>query len=277
MAAFPTGDLQTRPTSRERHPWLRRLSWIAILVGGVLAYVVVLATMLSTHNLNYFPALLLIGSITVPMTVLVFAEEGGRFLPVPPWSVIMTAIVGGIVGVVAAGVVEYSTVRQLHAAPMVLVGLIEEASKLIVPVLLYLIWRPQEPRGGIVIGVASGMGFATLETMGYGFQALLAAHSISAVDTTLLLRGILSPACHIAWTGLTVAMLWRIRAARHTGRAIVTFLVVYLIASGFHAVWDRSTSPLVHLVIALIGFIALMIFIFLSHRRRRPAGSDRPA
>lgn len=274
MAAVPTDEVQTRPTGREAHPWLRRLSWIAILVGGVLAYGVVLATMISTRNLNYFPALLLIGSITVPMTVLVFAEEGGRFLPVPPWSVIMTAIVGGIVGVVAAGVVEYSTMRQLHTVPLVLVGLIEEASKLIVPALLYLIWRPQEPRGGIVIGVASGMGFATLETMGYGFQALLAAHSISAVDTTLLLRGILSPACHIAWTGLTVAMLWRIRAARHRGRAVVAFVVVYLLASGFHAVWDSSTIPLVHLVIAVIGFIELMIFIFLSHHRRRPVSSS---
>lgn len=55
-------------------------------------------------------------------------------------------------------------------APLLLIGLIEEASKLIVPVLLHLIWRPRYARGGIVIGVASGTGFATLETVGYGFR-----------------------------------------------------------------------------------------------------------
>jgi protease PrsW len=88
---------------------------------------------------------------------------------------------------------------------MVLVAVIEEAAKLIVPVILYLLWRPNNPRVGITIGIASGMGFATLETMGYGFQALLAG-GIAAVDDTLLLRGL---------TGMTVAMLWRIRTADH--------------------------------------------------------------
>ena len=272
VSVGPRDGAVIRPYGRAQNTWLRRLAWIVILVGGVAAYLLVLWAMVSTRNLNFFPALLLIGSITVPMTVLVFAEEGGRFLPVPPWSVIMTAIVGGIVGVVAAGVLEYSTLRQLHTVPMVLIGLIEEASKLIVPLVLYLIWRPTEARGGIVIGVASGMGFATLETMGYGFQALLAAQNLSAVDATLLLRGILSPACHIAWTGLTVAMLWRIRVARHRGAAIGLFVLVYLLASGFHAVWDSSVDLLVHVVIAVIGFVALMIFIFFSHHwRRRPA------
>ena len=85
---------------------------------------------------------------------------------------------------------------------MVFIGLIEEAAKLIVPVALYLLWRPRDARGGVLIGIASGMGFATLETMGYGFQALLSG-GIAAVDQTLLLRALFVPAGHIAWTGRT--------------------------------------------------------------------------
>jgi protease PrsW len=111
----------------------------------------------------------------------------------------------GLIGVLAAGLLEYDTLHRLGALPMVLVAVIEEAAKLIVPVILYLLWQPNNPRGGITIGIASGMGFATLETMGYGFQALLAG-GIAAVDDTLLLRGL---------TGMTVAMLWRIRTADH--------------------------------------------------------------
>ena len=65
----------------------------------------------------------------------------------------------------------------------------------------------------MIIGVASGMGFATLETMGYGFSALLSSGNLAEVDQTLLLRALLSPAGHVAWTGLTAAALWSIPAS----------------------------------------------------------------
>ena len=48
---------------------LRRASWVAVLVLGVVAYVVVLNVMVSTRNLNFFPSLLLLGAVTVPMTI----------------------------------------------------------------------------------------------------------------------------------------------------------------------------------------------------------------
>jgi hypothetical protein len=64
-------------------------------------------------------------------------------------------------------------------------------------------------------------------------------------------------------------MLWRIRGARHHGRAFGTFVLVFLLASGFHFVWDGSRNPIVHLGVAAIGFVALMIFILLSHHRPR--------
>ncbi len=75
---------------------------------------------------------------------------------------------------------------------MLFVGLIEEFAKLVVP------WRcswccARATRAGRRRGGRLGHGFATLETMGYGFQELLRARSIAAVDEELLLRGLLSP------------------------------------------------------------------------------------
>ena len=55
------------------------------------------------------------------------------------------------------------------------------------------------------------MGFAALETIGYGFAAAQASSGIGAVETTLIVRGLLSPAGHGAWTGLVCAVLWRER------------------------------------------------------------------
>lgn len=248
--------------------WLRRISWLAVLIGGVIAYVVVLFVLLTTGNVNFFPALLLIGATTVPVSVLILADVGGRRLALPTWVVLLTAVGGGTVGIIAAGLLEYDTMRRLGAVPMLFVGLIEEASKLIVPVVLYLIFRPHNPRSGVVVGVASGMGFAILETMGYGFQALLSAGGLAAVDTTLLLRGLLSPACHIAWTGMTVAMLWRIRSAHHRGRARVAFAVSFVVAVILHAAWDGSQLLAVHILVAVIGMMALLFFILRAHRGR---------
>lgn len=260
----------TVPTLEERAPALARLSWLLILVGGVLAYAVVLLVLVRTQNVNLFPALLLIGATTVPLSVLALAQGVGTRTPVPTWAVLVTVIAGGVVGVVSAGVLEYDALRRLGALPMLFVGIIEEASKLIVPVLLYLLWRPADPRHGVVIGVASGAGFAALETMGYGFQALLAAGSLAAVDGTLLLRALLSPACHIAWTGLTVAMLWRIGGAARRGPAVLGFLLAYVAAVALHAVWDGSTNVVVHLVVAAIGLAVLAALLVAARRGRGP-------
>jgi len=261
---------QNHPSAVVRH---RSAAWAylfsaGILIGGVVTYLVVLFVMIDTQNVNFFPSLLLVGAITVPMSVLVLANQAGPPSRVPGWATAFTAIVGGVVGVVAAGLLEYDTLHRLGALPMVLVAIIEEAAKLIVPVILYLLWRPNNPRGGIIIGIASGMGFATLETMGYGFQALLAG-GIAAVDDTLLLRGLTSPACHIAWTGMTVAMLWRIRTAAHHVRAFLGFLLTYAVAVTLHAVWDGSTRLAIHVGVAVVGLIVLGAFVIASHREPR--------
>lgn len=246
-------------------PWW----WIAVLLSGVVAYVVVLFVLIETQNINLFPALLLIGSATVPVSVLLLAE-GGREPSVSGWAAGFTAIAGGIVGIIAAAATEFDVLRGLGVLPMLLVGIIEETAKLIVPFLIFLFWKRRDPRGGIVIGVASGMGFAVLETMGYGFQALLAHHNLAEVDATLLLRGILAPACHIAWTGLTTAMLWRIGTGRR--HAVSWFVISFVAAVVLHALWDGSSSLVTHIGIALIGFVALIVFIHLAHgRAERPA------
>lgn len=208
---------------------MRRFSWVLIFVAGVVAYVVVLHVMLDTKNVNFFPSLLLLGAITVRVAVLVFAEGGGRNLPVGPWVIATTAVAGGVVGTVAAGVLEYDTLRTMGTLPMVVVGIIEEGAKLIVPIVVYLGCRPKDPRGGVV--------------------------DIAVVDQTLLLRALLSPAGHVAWTGFTVAMLWRNPTATRRGRAVWAFLGSYAVAVALHATWDGANSLPVHIVVAVVSLV----------------------
>lgn len=270
--------------TREAHPWLRRLAWIGVLLTGIVAYLVLLFVVTVTHYPNFVPALLLVGAITPPMTMLVYAEGGARALPVPLWSVVLTATVGGLVGFIIAGLMEDGASRQLGNPPMVVIATIEEAAKLLVPAVLLLAWRPQDTRGGVVIGVAAGMGFGTLETLGYGYQALQGTRHLAEVDSTLLLRGLVSPASHIAWTGVTVAMLWRIRSSQHRVRAVGMFLLTYVVAVFLHTLWDTIKLIGVQDAIAAFSFVVLMVFILRSHRHaarlhaspQHPPAGERP-
>lgn len=258
-----------------RRPRLARWSWLVVLVVGIVAYLLVLRTLVATDNPNFVPSLILLGSMVVPSTVLVYAASGGRRDVVGAPLLAIVAILGGVLGTVAAGTLEYDTLRRLGTTPMIMVGLIEEASKLIVPVAVLLFSRRRTPEAGVIIGVASGMGFATLETMGYGFTALITSRSLAEVDDTLLLRALLSPAGHVAWTGLTVAALWRIPDAARKGRAILVAVLTFLAAVILHATWDGSNSLVVHAVVAVISFTALMVAIHRSHRPATMASRKR--
>src|SRR6187551_646789 len=94
-----------RPSRARR--LLRRLSWLWVLLAGVGAYLLLLRTLLVTENPNFFPSLILLGSIVVPAAVLTFAATGGkRGIRVNAGIVTFTVIAGGVLGTVAAGTLE---------------------------------------------------------------------------------------------------------------------------------------------------------------------------
>ena len=265
--------LDSAPTARG----VRRLSWLWVLLGGVGAYLLLLRTLLATQNPNFFPSLILLGSIVVPASVLTFAATGGRrAIKVDPGMIVFTAVAGGILGSVAAGTLEYDTLRALGALPMIMVSVIEEASKIIVPAAVFMINRRLRWPAAVVLGIASGAGFATLETMGYGFTALLNG-GLAALDDTLLLRALLAPAGHVAWTGLSMGAIGRIRGASHHARAILVAIGVFVAVVILHAVWDASSSSFIRIGVALMSFGALMLTILRARRvegRSSTNGSD---
>ena len=250
---------------------IHRLTWIAVLVLGVAAYLLVLRTAVTTQNVNFIPSLLLLGSAVVPGTVLTFAATGGRRIVVSSGLLALVAVLGGIIGTVAAGTLEYDALRRLGALPMLFVGLIEEAAKLVVPLVVLLVSRYRGAAAGVVVGVASGMGFATLETMGYGFTALLKSGTLSALDTTLLLRALLAPAGHVAWTGMTAAALFAIGTSTHLGRAVLRFVLTFVGAVLLHAAWDGSNNLIVHVLVAVVSVAGLLVVI---HRTRKAPGTQ---
>jgi RsiW-degrading membrane proteinase PrsW (M82 family) len=242
---------------------VRGVAWLPVLAIGIVLFELVRHSLIRTQNPNLLPALILLGAAVIPAAFVTFLYGRPLVYEVPSGMLALTALVGGVVGIVVAGSLEYRTLVRLGTLPMLSVGLAEEAAKLVVPALLLLFHRYRHPANGLVIGVASGAGFAALETMGYAFVTLVqTGGNLAAVDGVLLLRGLLSPAAHMAWTGLTAAALWHAAFRRWDVRGLLGFAGAYVVAVLLHTTWDS-----IHTLVgyAVLAAISLGLLIFVTH------------
>lgn len=218
-------------------------SWFQTLVVGSALFLFLAWVLRNTDSSSYVPALIVLGALVVPVSFVmyIYNREPGRDIPVE--TVAFCFLGGGAIGVVIAGALEYETLRGLGFPQMLGVGLIEESANLLFPLGVYFAGRYRSEADGLIFGVASGMGFAALESIGYGFGALTHSHgNIGTVEATLLVRGLMSPAGHGAWTGLVCAVGWRER--ERVGRPMLNATVIgaFGVAVVLHAAWDTFAS-----------------------------------
>ena len=252
---------------------VRRWAWLAVLVGGLVLFEIVRRVLLETQNPNLVPSLILLGATVTPAAFVAFIQSRRLPYSIDGGTIAVVALLSGLIGVVTAGLLEYDTLRRLGVLPLVAVGFIEEASKLIVPVVLLLVVRKHmHPADGLLVGVAAGAGFAALETMGYAFVALIASKGdVGAVENVLLVRGLTSPAAHMAWTGITASALWYAAARGWKGSATLGFIAAFALAVALHATWDGAGRIAVYLVVAAISLGTLGWFAHrLSQESRAP-------
>jgi RsiW-degrading membrane proteinase PrsW (M82 family) len=253
----------------------RRWAWLLTLLVGVALFELVQRALVDTGNPNLLPALILLGAAVVPAAFVAFVYGRKLGYDVSALLLALTALVGGVVGVVLAGVWEYHTLLRFGSLSTLAVGFAEETAKLIVPAAVLLFVGYRRPANGLLLGVASGAGFAALETMGYAFVTLVkTGGDLGTVDGVLLLRGLLSPAAHMAWTGLAAAALWAAAARRWRAGALVRFVLVYLLAVGLHVTWDTIHPGVAYIVLACIG---LGLLTATTRQLSREARGEVPA
>jgi protease PrsW len=233
---------QTR--ARVWRPWLR-----VFLVGLALWLATVLVTLI-TGNPNLIPTLVLLGSFLVPVTFMVWAFERRDTGELTASLVFNTFLTGGVLGVLAASVLE---AYLLHPSPWLFfgVGLIEEAAKLVVLMALTRHLATKSVRDGMILGAAVGFGFAAFESAGYAFTALFTVDGLSLMQVvqTELLRGLLAPVGHGLWTAIVGGVLFSTSTRHHfavTGKLVLTYLGVSLL----HGLWDSMHN--IALVLTLL-------------------------
>jgi len=216
--------------------------WLQILFWGLLLSALTMVVVRQTNNIYFVPATILLNAFVVPLASLSFLYQYIRDKDIQIQLLAVCFIVGGTFGLVAAGFFEYGLLKGSINQMAFEVGLIEESGKLIFPLLMFVSRRFSHEADGLLFGVASGMGFAALETMGYAMNSFIqSGGSLGATQQVLLIRGILSQPLHALWTGFICAILWRQR--QWNGRwmklaPIGAFILVVVL----HASWNIIAS-----------------------------------
>ncbi|WP_269851514.1 PrsW family intramembrane metalloprotease [Methanosarcina horonobensis] len=148
------------------------------------------------------------------------------------------------------------------------IGLIEEFAKILGVLVIARHMRHDSEMDGLILGAASGMGFAALESNGYAFTAFLASNgSVSATVAVTLLRGLLSPLGHGTWTAILASVLFR-ESRNCCFRINLQVIGAYILVSILHAMWNGLPlviSSVLNPVLAVfitdgvIGIVGLVI------------------
>jgi len=263
-----------------------------MFLTGLLLWLGSVAVTALTSNTNMIPTVVLLGSFLVPTTGVIWYVDHYQSPELTGSLVARAFIVGGVLGVMAASILESLLIRP-GMAMFFGVGLIEEGAKLLALMFVSRGMTTRTIRDGIVLGAAVGFGFAALESSGYAFNALLVIEngqpvglSLSDLVVTELLRGILAPVGHGLWTGLLGGILFR--ELPHGGWRPTSRLVgAYVFVSVLHGLFDSAGGIAVVVaavtgvspvaigvgVIVVLSVVAFMVLFRLWHSEAARARS----
>jgi protease PrsW len=240
-------DLTSTPAAgtRTARPWLR------MFLGGLALWLATVVVTFLTGNPNLVPTLVLLGSFLVPVTFVAWAFERRDTGELTASLVFNTFVTGGVLGVLAASVLEAYLLRP---SPWLFfgVGLIEEAAKLGALMLLTRHLVTKSMRDGMILGAAVGFGFAAFESAGYAFMALFTTDGLSLIQLvqTELLRGLLAPVGHGLWTAILGGVLFA-ASGRHSFAITGKLILSYLGVSALHGLWDSMHNIALTLTLLL--------------------------
>jgi RsiW-degrading membrane proteinase PrsW (M82 family) len=228
---------QSKKCQRTRH-----LGWLRVLLIGLLLYVVGIVALVLTGNPNLFPTVVMLGNFLVPVAFVAYFYERRELSRLSMPTTALAFLYGGLLGVLAASILEPIVIHRRSLGAAFLVGLIEEFVKILGVLVIARRRRHNAEMDGLILGAAAGMGFAALESIGYAFTAFLTSRgSLSATVAITLLRGVLSPVGHGVWTAILISVLFRESGPKHF-RINLKVISAYLLVSVLHGLWDLLPS-----------------------------------
>jgi RsiW-degrading membrane proteinase PrsW (M82 family) len=234
----------------------RKIVWAIIGVATAVWLYVGVVLVLVAHNSVMIPVWMLIGSFTLATAFLtVFVRRLGSATTLTPRFLLVAFVVGGLGAVIIGGTLDTITIARLgETGGLLLAGVVEEAAKAVLVVLIC--WRLPDKtvRNGLLVGGTVGLGFGAFEDLGYAIGPFLGApfndHEVAKSMLTQIVRVVTGPAGHPLWTALLAAAIF---AAARNGRFRLTLGVVgaYLGVAFSHGMFDGGARG---------GGLALSVF-----------------
>jgi RsiW-degrading membrane proteinase PrsW (M82 family) len=292
----PDSPVPAAPAPRRK--WLgAKGGWLIFIVFTFFWLWNMINNQIVNHGVALSPNSMVFGGFG--MTAAVAYTLAYRLRPSDGISIVrlgLAFVLGGLLSTQLATMIEGPLVVALGGNPQAtlighsLAGVIEEACKIAVVILMARGLAVRTARSGLFLGGAVGLGFAAFEDMRYAWETTRGAfptHDLFATLASITFgRDILGPFEHPVMTALLAGVLF---AATRNGRFRITWRVVlvYLAVSAVHGLIDassdllaftipRATASPIGTAISLVLALGLSA-VWLVYSRRHPAVEDNPA
>lgn len=265
---FICGSSSTTPDVKDVNP-KKASAWVylKIFIFFIIAYIPTRIGYINYGNLNFLPAMIMLGAFAVPVTILIFFYEINLFRNIPFYKVIKYFILGGALSLILAILffsLDINTDISTYSGAL-MVGLIEEVAKAaIVAFFLFKSKNSNYILNGLLIGAAVGAGFAAFETAGYILRYGLAGGDAVMLQT-IKIRGFLAPGGHVAWAAIEGAALMYVKGFEKLDKKHLNdkrFLLICLISVVEHGIWDMPIEAPYYLVPIGLTVAAWLVIIY---------------
>ena len=270
---FVCGSSSTTPDVKDVNP-KKASAWVyfKIFIFFIIAYIPTRIGYINYGNLNFLPAMIMLGAFAVPVTILIFFYEINLFRNIPFYKVIKYFILGGALSLILAILffsLDINTDISTYSGAL-MVGLIEEVAKAaIVAFFLFKSKNSNYILNGLLIGAAVGAGFAAFETAGYILRYGLAGGDAVMLQT-IKIRGFLAPGGHVAWAAIEGAALMYVKGFEKLDKKHLNdkrFLLICLISVVEHGIWDMPIEVPYYLLpigLTIAAWLVIKYFINLG-------------
>lgn len=233
---FVSGTALTTPTpDRMLQEWNKPWLYARFLLLGLIFCLLCYFMFATKEHPGGLITLFSVGSMLVPLSVLIFYWEINIPRDIPFYRVLMVFFIGGMMSliftsflpVISGGTNAYSV------APVT-----EESAKLLVLAIFIYIFDIRYIFGGLLIGAAVGAGFAAFEDMYY---VMGKSSGLEDALHTFVLRSIMTLGGHVTWAAMEGGALAMVKGAESfnvTHLVAPKFLLYFVAAMFLHFSWD---------------------------------------
>ncbi len=247
-----TGTIHNTPAITDiETSWAKPWLFSRLLLTSIILTAVLMIGFQTFSNSNLIPGLIFIGSFTVPVSTLIFFLEMNAPRNISIFMVMTLVAIGGVASLILAITFFQLLPFLSNWLAASAAGLIEEPAKVLIVVAIFgRITRYKWLLNGLLLGAAIGTGFGAFESAGYAFKPFgegVNLEAVSAMNQSIMLRGLLAPFMHIVWTGNAAAALWIVKGDKKFSFAMLgdmRFLRVMISSMLLHMVWNAAFTTI---------------------------------